>query len=122
DRVDARVDECLGARQEISGRANRGGNSQSPELILIRVRILATLVNVLDRDQSLQHAAAVDDWQLLDTVARENSLGLVERRAFTRGDQSLLRHRFVQRPIEVPLELQITIGNDSDKTIRLVND
>ena len=45
----------------------------------------------------------------------EYRLGFIERGADGRGHEILVRHRLAQRTIEVALELEITIGNDSDE-------
>jgi hypothetical protein len=84
--------------------------------------VLSPLVNVLDRDQTAQQAVLVDDGELLDSMAAENPLRFVERGADRRRDQPLLRHDRSQRPVEVALELQITVRDDPDQTSILVDD
>ena len=110
------------ARFEVAAAPIAAATRRRPMLVLVRVRKLAALVNVLDRDQTAQHALRVHDGQLLDAVLAENLLGLVERRAHRRGDEILLRHRVVQRPVEAALELQIAIGDDADELARRVHD
>ena len=52
EHVDARIDERARAIHVIR-RADRRGDAQAAVLVLVRVRKLAALVDVLDRDQSL---------------------------------------------------------------------
>ena len=80
---------ALRAIRIVAGRADRRRDPQPPVLVLVRVRVLAALVNVLDRDQSLQLPVRVHDRQLLDAMLAEDPLRFVERRAHGRGDQTV---------------------------------
>ena len=119
EHVDARVDERLGALERVRPDADRGADAQPALLVLRRVRVLDPLLDVLDRDQAREAAVGVDDRQLLDLVAVEDLLGLVERRPDRRGDEvarghqrarpaasvsvSKRRSRFVRIPTSTPV-------------------
>jgi hypothetical protein len=122
ERIDASVDQGLGAHHVIPRRANRRGDAQAAMLILVRVRVLASLVDVLDGDESLQPPVLVDDRQLLDAMVGEDPLGLIEGRAFRCGDETFLGHRFLERTVQLSLELQVAIGDDADEAVVAVDD
>ena len=84
--------------------------------------MLTTLEDVLDRDEPLEHALRVHHRQLLDPVRGQDPLGVVEAGAHRRGDELLLGHRFADRLIEIPLELQIAVGDDADEPALSIHD
>src|SRR5207237_6245446 len=96
-------------------RADRCGDAEPPMLTLFRVREVAALMDVLDGYQSAQRSLLINHRQLLDAMLAEYRLGFIERSAYGRGDEILVRHRLAQRTIEIALELEITIGDDSDE-------
>jgi hypothetical protein len=91
-------------------------------LILVRVGILSALENVLDRDQSPEHTLLVHHGKLLDPVLGQNPFRLVEPGANRCGDQLVLGHHLADRLIEIPLELEIAIGDDADQLPRGIHD
>src|SRR5256886_10934592 len=116
------IDERLGAYDEITGASNCRRDAKSPVLVLVRVGVLSSLVNVFDRDQAAQRATLVHDGQLLDAVTRQNLFGLVERRADRRRHQPVTLHCFAQLSIEIALELQVAICNNADELSVLIDD
>ena len=80
-------------------------------------------MNVLDRDEALEHAAArrPPAASRCDARARIRSASssVVPSRAVI---EPVLRHRLVQRPVEVALELQIAIRDDADEPFVVVDD
>jgi hypothetical protein len=78
------------------------------------VRVLLGLLDVLDRDQPLQVAAAVDDQQLLDPVLVQELLGPLQRRPLGDGDELLGHHR-VDWLVQVALEADVAVGEDADR-------
>ena len=113
--VDVRGDERRGAIQRVPADADRRAHPQPSERVLARVRVLDHLLDVLDRDQSLQHELVVDDQKLLDLVAVEELARLFERRADRHGEERVARHDVGDRPIEVGLEPQVAVGQDADQ-------
>ena len=95
--------------------ADRRADAQPSEAVLARVRVLDHLLDVLDRDQPLQHEALVDDQKLLDLVAVQELARLFERRADRHGEQRIARHDVGDRPIEIGLEPQVAVGEDADE-------
>src|SRR5699024_6822787 len=66
EEVDARVDERRGPLERIGSGADGGGHPQSSAFVLGGVRVLDALLDVLDRDETGEAPALVDDGQLLD--------------------------------------------------------
>ena len=89
--VDLGVDERGGALERVRPDSDGGADPQAPLVVLRRVRILDPLRDVLDRDQPLEQPVGVDDGELLDLVAVEDRLGLLERRADRRRDEVAAR-------------------------------
>src|SRR6266540_354318 len=105
-----------------SSAAHRSGHAQPPVLVLVGVGMLAPLEDVLDGDQTLQHALFVHHGELLDTMLGEDALGFVQRGAHGSRDQLLLGHRVADRPVEPPLELQVAVRDDADQSPGSVHD
>src|SRR5205823_9407508 len=116
------IDECPSAIQVVTARAKRGGDAEPPVGILVRVWVLAALMNVFDRDQSFERALFIDDRQLLDAMLAEDALGLIERSAGGRRHQTRRSHGLADRPFESALELEIAIGEDANETPFAVDD
>ena len=112
------------ARSSASGPTPTAAPTRSrPALVLRRVRVLDPLLDVLDRDQALQAPVGVDDRQLLDPVAVEDRLRLLERRADRRGDE-VAELVISSRPgcVGVAREAQVAVGEDPDEAALLVGD
>ena len=97
EHVDVLLDEGLGTLERVLADADGGGDPEPPLLVLRGERILDALLDVLDRDQALQVAAAVDDRELLDLVPVEDRPRVVERRPDRNGDQPFARHQVRDR-------------------------
>ena len=80
EHVDLGGDERGCALHRVGTDADRGADPQPPLVVLRRVRVLDPLRDVLDGDEPLEPAVGVDDRELLDLVAVEDRLGLLERR------------------------------------------
>src|SRR5438067_324713 len=65
EHVRARLDECLRALERVRSDADRGADAKPSVGVLGRERKLDPLLDVLHRDQALEHAVAVDHRQLL---------------------------------------------------------
>src|SRR5205807_10087733 len=76
DHVAPRVAERAGPRQRVGRATHRGRDAQAPVLILVGVGELASLEDVLDGDEPLQHALLVHDRELLDAMLRKRSTRL----------------------------------------------
>ena len=119
--IDAGIDQRASAIP-IVRRANRGSDAQSAVLILVGIRKIAPLVDVLYRDQSTQRTLLVDHRQLLDAMLAEYRLGFVECSPDGGGDEILRGHRLAQWTIEIPLELEVAVGDDSDELSVAIHD
>ena len=120
--VDARPNERLGAIHQIGTGTNRGGHSQPAVLVFVGVGVLAALENVLHRDEAAQFAVFIEHGKLLDAVLAESFFRFVQGGAHRGGDEPFLRHRFGDRPIQIPLELQIAVGDDPHQSTVFVDD
>ncbi len=105
----------LGARLAVGAGADRGPDAQAPQLVLGRVREADGLLDVLDGDQAAELIPLVDHRQLLDPVAVQDLLRLLERHARLRGDELLLGHHLAHGAVETLLEAEIPIGQDADQ-------
>ena len=122
--VDAPADQCLDPRFEIVADADGGDAAQSTSVVAAGVGELLALLDVLHRDQSAEPTAAVDERQLLDAVALEDRLGLVERRADRCRDESGRRHELGNRPVVVGgfAEADVAVGEDPDEASVSIGD
>ena len=75
------ADERLDPLLDVVADADGGRAAQPPGVVAGGVGELLALLDVLDRDQPGEAAVVVDERQLLDAVALQDRLGLVERRA-----------------------------------------
>src|SRR6202023_1519210 len=119
--ISARVPSAvatLPTTRPTSGKRSRGADAQAAELVLAGVRVLRHLLDVLDGDQPLEVALAVDHQDLLDAMAVEQLLGLIEGGPFRHGDQVVLGHQLADAAPEVVLETQVPVGEDADQVAR----
>ena len=93
----------------------RGTDPQAAQLVLAGMGVLDLLLDVLDRDQTLEAALLVDHQELLDSVPVEQQLGLLEGGAHRRGDQVFLGHEALDGPIELGAEAQVPVGHDPNQ-------
>ena len=114
--IDQRTSACLVIR-----RTNRGSHAKTAVLVLVRVRKLTPLVNVLYRDETAQISFAVHHRQFLDAVLTEYLLRFIQRRTHGRRHEILLRHRVLQRTIQIGFELKIAVRDDSDQPSSIDN-
>ena len=122
DDVDAGLDQPLGALLRVAADADRGADAQPAVPVLAGVRVLEVLLDVLDGDQPDEPPLAVDDGQLLDAVAVQDVLGLLEGHLAADRDQVLPGHEQRDRPLEVVLEAQVAVREDADEPAALVLD
>ena len=115
DDVHARLHQRRGALLAVGTNADRRTDTQAPAVVTASVRELAELLDVLDRDEAEQPARVVDHEQLLDPVLVQDVLRLVERHARARRHQISTGHDLAHRPIEMTLEAQVAVRQDSDQ-------
>ena len=116
------VDERPGTIERVRPDADGGRNTQPPLVVLRRVRVRDPLRDVLDGDEAAQHAVRVHDGQLLDLVAVEDALGLLESRALRRSDEPVARHQLRHRAVWLAVEAQVAVREDADEPAALVRD
>src|SRR5215211_5376535 len=90
--VDIGPDERAGPLERVRPDTDRGADAEATVAVLGRVRVLDLLLDVLDRDEPLEHAVGIDDRQLLDLVAMEDAGGLLEGGADGCRDERSGRH------------------------------
>ena len=91
-------------------------------MILVRRGILAALENVLDGDQSLEDTLGIHYRQLFDPVLPQEFFRFIECRALGGGHQVFPGHGLPNGAVQVPLELEVTIGDDAHQAAAIVHD
>ncbi len=81
--------------------------------------ILQLLLDVLDRDQTLQLVVVIDHQQFFHPVLMQNLLGLLQRGADRNRDQILLGHDLRDGNVGAGLKAQVAIGEDSHQLLAL---
>ena len=120
EHVDARVDQRRDALFGIAADADRRADAQAFAIVLARVRIVARLLDVLDRDQAAQTKRIVDDQHLLDAVLVQQRQHFVLGSALLHRDQPLLaRHDVLDRILGLLLEAQVAVGDDADELLAI---
>ena len=115
EHVGAGGDQRLRALDRVRADTDRGADAEPAVRVLRRLRELDALLDVLDRDQALDAAFAVDDRQLLDAMAVQQLLRLAERRADGRGDEIARRHQLGDGLRVILLEPQVAVREDADE-------
>ena len=108
----------------VAEEADAGGHAQTTLLILGGVRVLFSLDEVLDRDQTSQMTFRINQRQLLNLVLGEQAVGVVLGDVGRTGDQVLLGHDILDLQGVVILggdETHITVGDDADELVVLVH-
>ena len=92
------------------------GTEERVELLIdAGVDVLGFLDDVLDRDQALQAPLLVHHKYALEAVLVQQRQGVGPARTFAYGHQPLLRrHDVAHRLVELLLETQIPVGDDTD--------
>ena len=116
------VDERGCALQCVGPDADRRAHSETALRVLRRVRVLDPLRDVLDRDEPREAPVVVDHRQLLDLVAMQDRLGLLERRPDRRRHEVPRRHQRGDGLRGVGLEAEIAIREDPDEDVLVVDD
>ena len=113
--VDARPHQRLGPHLPVGPRTDRRPDPQAAEVVLRRMRKADRLLDVLDGDEAAELVLLVDHRELLDAVAVEDLLGLVERDAGARRHQPLACHHLADGAVEPLLEAQVPVREDADQ-------
>ena len=116
------VDERRSPLERVRPDPDRRAHAQAALVVLRRVGVLDLLRDVLDGDEALEPSVGVDDRELLDLVAMEDRLGLLERRADRRGDEVAARHERRDGLRGVGLEAEVAVREDADEDTVVVRD
>ena len=90
DQIDAGSHQRLDPLFPVGAHTHRRADAQTTPLVFAGIRILNFLLDVLDRDQSLELEVVVHHQELLDPVLMQNLFGLIETDARLNGDQICL--------------------------------
>jgi hypothetical protein len=120
--VDLRPNQRGSALVGVRPHADGGADAQAPLRVLRGEWVLDPLLDVLDRDQAFQHAAVVDDRQLLHLVPVQDRLGLGERRPDRRRDEVARGHQVRDGLRDVVLETEVAVREDADQAAAVVDD
>ena len=115
-------DERRCALHRVGTDPDGGADPEPPLVVLRRVRVLDPLRDVLDGDEPLEPAVGIDDRELLDLVAMQDRLGLLERRPDRRRHQVSRGHERRDRLRRVGLEPEVAVREDPDEDSLVVGD
>src|SRR5919197_959113 len=102
--VRAGAHQRLGARLAVGAGADGRPDAEPPELVLGGVRVADRFFDVLDGDQAAELIPLADHGELLDPVAVQDLLRLLEGDARLGGDELLLGHHFAHGAVETLFE------------------
>ena len=91
-------------------------------LIFVGVRILPTLEDILHGDQAAKLAVLIQHREFFYSMFAENFLGFVECGSHGSRNERVLGHRLGNRSIEILLELQISVRDNTHQPILIVDD
>src|SRR5690606_6746610 len=118
DHVDARLDERRDALLGVDAGADGRADAQRAVLVLARVGIVDGLLKILRRDHPAQVEAIVDDEHLLDAVTVQQREHLVLTRTLAHRDETFLRrHHGRDRRVELRLEPEVPVCDDTDEIL-----
>ena len=113
--VDLRLDQRRSAIQHVGGGTDGGGAQQTSARVTGGIRVFHGLFDILDGDEAAQHTRVVDERQLLDAVAGEDLLRLLEGRADGADDEVILGHHVADAAGIVGDETHIAVGENADE-------
>lgn len=122
ENVGSGVDQGHGAGPGIVADTHGGADEQTAVAVLRGVGVLLGLDEVLDCDQAGELSLTVDDRQLLDLVATQETERGLSGDAFAGRDQRSLRHDLGDRTVLVDLEPHVAVGDDADELTLVVGD
>ena len=107
--------EFLCPFQVISFRADRRADAKPSLAILRRMRELAFLLDVLDRDEPLEHSSLAYNEELLDPVFMQQLLRVLQGGAHRHGDELFLGHHLADLQVVARFEAQVAVGENADQ-------
>src|SRR5689334_24582813 len=120
EHIDARVDQRRNALFGVAGDADCRADAQPLAIVLARVRVVARLLDVLDRDEAAQPKRIIDDQDLLDTELMQECQHLILGSALLHRDQPVLAgHDVLDRILGLLLEAQVAVGDDADELLAI---
>ena len=94
--------------------------TQTSQTILARQRMLTGFQNILDRHQPAQFKSIIDHQNTFEAVLVHQIARIFQTGIFLDRDQTLSRrHDILHRLIQIVLETQIPVGNDTDYLLTL---
>src|SRR5258705_9014548 len=90
--IDPSFNEFICAFTIITSSPDRRGYAQATQIVLCRCRILDCLLDVLNRDQSLNAFIVIHDQKLFDAMLLQDGFRLLQRGADGDHYQRLLGH------------------------------
>ena len=115
EHVHAGLHQRVDPVQHVGGGADGGAHQQAALLVAGGGGVYGGLLDVLDGDEALEVVLIVHDGQLLDLVAAQDLLGLLQRDALPGGDQVVPGHHVVHQLAHVGLKLHVAVGDNTDE-------
>ena len=114
--------QCTSTLQRVGSHAHTGGHAQAALIVLAGHRLVLGLGDVLIGDKSHEVVVLVHYRELLYLVLLQylgcgSQVGLLMR-----GHEVVLRHNLVYLLVELLLEAQVAVGDDTHQVVLVVND
>ena len=117
-KIDAGVDQPLGAFETALADRGRGGDAQAALRILAGQRMRDRLLHVLDGDQSDAAVLVVDHQQFLDAMLVQHPLGFVLADALAHGHEIFVRHQLGDLLPRIGGKAHVAVGENADQLAR----
>ena len=113
DHVHLGVHQRIDTVEHVAGHTHRRAAQQATVGILGGIGILGGLFNILDGDQTAQHAIVIHNGQLFNAVLGQDHLGLLQGGAHGGGDQVLAGHELMDGAVIIRDKAQVAVGQDT---------
>ena len=120
DHVDPGLGQELDALFRTLAHADRRADTQAALLVLAGQRMLAGLEDILYRHQPAQFKCIIDHQHALEAVLVHQAARFFQAGIFLDGNQPLARrHDVLDRLVQIGLEAQVAVGDDTDHLLAL---
>ena len=122
DNINMSIVESGDTIHHVGSDTNSSTAEQTALGILSGVGILNLLLDILDGDKTAETTFFINDGELLFTSSAENVLSFLESDANRSGNKILRSHAFADLLGVIGLELEVTVGDDTNELPLVIND
>ena len=115
------LQQSAGSVKHVGSNSNRSAAEESVACVARGVRVLYALLDILDRDKSLEETVLVNQRELLDLVLSEDLLSLLEISADRSGNEVILCHYLADLLVVIGDEAEVAVSEDTDQ-LAVLND